>query len=120
MLIPLSEALNSYKKAIEFDTKKDIYEEIFVKLNYERNIYYNAAVEAFNAKNYKLAMQDFGNAAHMFDIANVSDTTSLLNAAYCAGLAKEPDMAKQYYVALLKGNYKSPNVYMALSDVYRH
>jgi Flp pilus assembly protein TadD len=116
---PLAEALTSYQKAIEFDTKKDIYEEIFVKLNYQRNVYYNAAVEAFNAKNYKLAMTDFGNAAQMFEIAKVSDTTSLLNAAYCAGLAKEPEMAKQYYLALLKGNYKSPNLYMALSDVYR-
>ncbi|MCK9219131.1 MAG: tetratricopeptide repeat protein [Bacteroidales bacterium] len=116
---PLKKALESYKNAIEFDTKKEYYDDIFAKLNWQRNNYYNSGVEAYNKRDYKEAMKAFSNGADVIDLAKVSDTLSLLNAATCAALANEREFAKEYYIRLLKGNYKSPALFMALSDVYR-
>lgn len=116
---PLTVALESYKKAIEYDTKKEYFEDIFAKLNWQRNNYYNAGVEAYNQRQYKDAMLNFGKGAEVIELANVTDTLSLMNAATCASLANEKDFAKQYYIKLLKGNYKSPALFITLSDIYR-
>jgi hypothetical protein len=116
---PLKVSLDSYKKAIELDTKKEYYDDIVAKLNWQRNNYFNVAVDEYNKKNYKIAMENFANGADVIAIANVSDTAALLNAAYCANLATQPEMSKKYYEQLLKGGYKSPSVYVQLSDIYR-
>jgi Tfp pilus assembly protein PilF len=116
---PLAKALASYAKSIEFDTKKDYYEDILAKLNWARNNYYNAAVENYNNKLYKDAMDNFGKAAEVMEQAKVSDTLSLLNAATCAALANDKESSKEFYLKLLKANYKTPNVYISLSDIYR-
>ena len=116
---PLTISLDSYKKAIEYDPKQKYYEDILAKLNWQRNNYYNAGVESFNQRNYKDAMLNFGKGADVIEIANTSDTLSLMNAATCAQLANEKDYAKQYYLKLLKGNYKSASLYISLADIYR-
>ncbi len=116
---PLTKALDSYRKAIEFDPKKEYYDDILAKLNWQRNNYYNLAVENYNNKQYKDAMNNFGNGAEVLELANVSDTLGLLNAATCASLANEKEASKQYYLKLLKANYKSQALYITLSDVYR-
>lgn len=116
---PLTISLDSYKKAIEFDPKQKYYEDIMAKLNWQRNNYYNAGVEAFNQRQYKEAMENFGKGAEVIEIANVSDTLSLMNAATCAQLANERESAKQYFLKLLKGNYKSASLYVSLADIYR-
>ncbi len=116
---PLIKSLESYRKAIEFDTKKDYYEDIIAKLNWQRNNYYNTAVENYNNKLYKDAMINFGRGAEVLELAKISDTISLLNAATCASLADEKAASKEYYIKLLKANYKSPTVYVTLSDIYR-
>ncbi len=117
---PITKALDSYKKANEYDTKKEYTEDIFQKLNWQRNNYFNAAVDAYNKKSYKEAMQDFENAAAALSIVNVPDTLSLFYAAACAGLANDKEKAKQYFIQLIKLNYNSPAVYIALSDIYRN
>lgn len=116
---PLSKALESYRKAIEFDPKKEYYDDILAKLNWQRNNYYNLAVENYNNKLYKDAMLNFGKGADVMELAKVSDTLSLLNAATCASLANEKEASKEYYLKLLKANYKSTAVYITLSDIYR-
>jgi Tfp pilus assembly protein PilF len=116
---PLSKALESYRKSIEFDPKKEYYDDILAKLNWQRNNYYNAAVDNYNNKLYKDAMINFGKGAEVMELANVADTISILNAATCASLANEKDASKEYYIKLLKANYKSPVVYITLSDIYR-
>ncbi|MCX6266457.1 MAG: hypothetical protein NTW16_03760, partial [Bacteroidetes bacterium] len=109
---PLAKALESYRKAIELDTKKDYYNDILSKLDWQRNSYYTTAVENYNNKLYKDAMINFGKGAEVMELANVSDTLSMLNAATCASLANEKEASKQYYIKLLKANYKSPVVYI--------
>ncbi|MCX6305544.1 MAG: hypothetical protein NT040_11300 [Bacteroidetes bacterium] len=116
---PLPKALESYRKSIEFDTKKEYYDDILAKLNWQRNNYYNTAVENYNNKLYKDAMLNFGRGAEVLELANVSDTISILNAATCASLANEKEASKKYYIKLLKANYKSPVVFITLSDIYR-
>jgi Tfp pilus assembly protein PilF len=116
---PLPKALESYKKSIEFDPKKEYYEDILAKLNWQRNNYYNTAVENYNNKLYKDAMLNFARGAEVMELANVSDTIALLNAATCASLANEKEASKQYYIKLLKSDYKSPVAYITLSDIYR-
>jgi tetratricopeptide (TPR) repeat protein len=116
---PLAKAMESYRNAVEFDPKKEYYEDILAKLNWQRNNYYNAAVEYYNQRDYKAAMLSFANGADVIEVANISDTLSLLNAATCASLANEQDYARKYYEKLLKGGYKSPAIYMSISDIYR-
>jgi hypothetical protein len=116
---PLQKALDAYKKAIEYDVKKDYYEEIFAKLNWQRNNYFNAAVDSYNKKSYKDAMLGFENAANALSLANVADTVSLFYAAACANLASEKGKQKQYYIDLLKGGAKSIVIYASLADIYR-
>ena len=116
---PLPKALESYRKSIEFDPKKEYYDDILVKLNWQRNNYYNTAVDNYNNKLYKDAMINFGKGADVMEVAKVADTISILNAATCASLANDKDASKEYYVKLLKANYKSPVVYITLSDIYR-
>lgn len=116
---PLTKALESYKKAVEFDTKKEYYDDIVAKLNWQRNNYYNTAVDNYNKKLFKEAMVNFSKGADVLEMANVPDTVSLLNAATCASLANEKESAKNLYVKLLKLNYKSPQVFITISDIYR-
>jgi hypothetical protein len=116
---PLQKALDSYKKAIEYDPKKDYYEDIFAKLNWQHNNYFNAGVDSYNKKAYKDAMLDFENAANVLSIAKVTDTVSLFYAAVNANLAGEKAKQKQYYIELLKDNAKSIGIYASLSDLYR-
>lgn len=116
---PLTKALESYKKAVEFDPKKEYFDDIFAKLNFQRNSYYNIGVDEYNKKNYKEAMLNFGKGAEVLELVNVSDTISILNAATCASLANDKEASKGYYIKLLKANYKSPVLFMTISDIYR-
>lgn len=116
---PLNKAFESYYYANKYDTKKDYYEDIFAKLNWLRNNYFNAAVDSYNKKAYKDAMTGFENAASALSLANVSDTVSLFYAAACANLTGEKGKQKQYYTDLLNGGAKSIVIYVSLADIYR-
>ena len=116
---PLAKALSSYEKAMEYDPKKEFFEDIFAKLNWERNNLYNIAVDAYNKQDFTKAMKSFANAADVIAISGIADTVALLNTAYCATLAKDYETAKKYYIKLLEQNYKSPALYVSLSDLYR-
>jgi hypothetical protein len=120
---PLGKALESYKKALEFDSKtdyskKEFYGDILGKLDGQYRTFFDSAFSKFNKKNYAEAMIDFGKSAEVLATVNITDTLSLLNGAYCAGLANDRESAKGFYLKLLKGNYKSANLYGGLSDIY--
>jgi hypothetical protein len=115
----LQQALDSYKKATEFDQKKEFTEDIFAKVNWQRNNYFNQAVDNYNKKKYTEAMLAFEYGANALSSINIMDTISLFYAAACAGLANDQVKAKQYYVDLLKQGAKSSSIYISLSDIYR-
>jgi tetratricopeptide (TPR) repeat protein len=116
---PLKQAFDSYKKAYEFDQKKEYIEEISSKVNWLRNNSFNQAVEYYNNKFYREAMLAFENGATALESINISDTLSLFYAAACAGLAGEKTNAKQDYIKLLKQNAKSITIYISLAELYR-
>lgn len=116
---PVPKALESYKNAVSFDPKKEYYDEIFAKVNWMRDQYYNKAVDNYNNKDFKSAMENFGRSADVLEIVNFKDTTSLLNAAACATLADEKESAIVYYKKLINANYKTANLFVSMSDTYR-
>jgi tetratricopeptide (TPR) repeat protein len=118
-----SKTLDSYKKSLEFDPKKklqdkEFYNEILFKLDLQYRKFFDSAISKYNKKDFKEAMNNFGKSAEVLEPVNITDTLSLLNAALCAGLANEKAAEKGYYLKLLNGNYKSPNIYSTLSDIY--
>ena len=116
---PIQKALEAYQKAIELDPKKEFYDDIFAKLNWQRNNFFNAAADCYNKKAYKDAMLNFEKAASTLAITKVADTLSLFYAAACASLAGEKAKSKQYYIELLNGGAKSVAIYASLADAYR-
>ena len=120
---PLPKALDSYKKSLEFDAKKELakkefYGEIFLRLDKQYRMFFDSAISKYNKKDFKAAMVNFGKSADVYDAMGITDTLSLLNGAIMAGFAKEKESEKGFYLRLLKGNYKSPSVYSLLSDIY--
>jgi len=116
---PMQNAMDSYKKAIEFDPKKDYFDEIYAKLNTERNKFFDVAADNFNKKNYTDAMNNFEKAAQALSVTNIPDTASLFYAAASASMAERRDKAKEFYIELIKANAKSVAIYSSLADFYR-
>ena len=56
---PLTEAVNSYKKALELDDKNRFGKSVKIKLTLLINDLTNQAVEAFNAEDFKKALLSF-------------------------------------------------------------
>lgn len=122
---PVTKALESYKKALEVDPKKEMekkeyYGDIANKLYSLYKVYFDSALNCYNRKDYSAAMSNFGQSALMLEPIGSTDTLSLLNAALCAGpnYADQKGEAKKYYIKLINGNYKSPAVFADLSAIY--
>jgi tetratricopeptide (TPR) repeat protein len=116
---PLQQALDSYKKATALDGNGEYKDNIFTKVSWLRNSYYNQAVSNYNDKHYKEAMLAFEKSAAALETINVPDTTSLYYAAGCAELADDKAKAKQLYIELVKQNARSISIYISLADIYR-
>lgn len=116
---PLGKALESYKKATEFDTKKEFTEDIFLKVKWQRDKYFNQAVDYYQKKQFADAMLAFDKSAAALISINIPDTVSLFYAAACANLANNREKQKKYYIDLLKYKAKSVAIYASLSDIYR-
>jgi tetratricopeptide (TPR) repeat protein len=116
---PLQKALDSYKKAVVLDTKQEYKDDIFNKINWLRNAYYNLAVDNYNKQSYKEAMLAFASGASALGAISVPDTISWYYAAACAGMAGEKALARQYFTELLRQNARSITIYVTLADNYR-
>ncbi|MCX6285825.1 MAG: hypothetical protein NTY96_01750 [Bacteroidetes bacterium] len=116
---PLTKALESYKKATQYDEKREFAEDIFQKVNWQRNTYFNQAVDYYGKKDYKSAMMSFDHSYSALGAINIPDTLSLFYAATCATMANERIQAKTYFIDLLKLKAKSVNIYVSLSELYR-
>ncbi len=118
-----TKAMESYKKSLEFDPKKEMqkkeyYGEIATRIDLQYRNFFDQAIARYNEKDFKAAMTNFGRSAEVLEVIGMTDTLSLLNAALCAGMANERGSARDYYLKLLQGNYKSPSLYSSLSDIY--
>ncbi len=122
---PLTVALDSYKKALELDTKKKNSNSLKIKLTLLTNDLTNQAVEAFQNENYKKALSSF---EQVLDIQNIDvikadnpdavDTVIIFNTGLAAYNAEDYDKAIKYYGEAAKYGYNGARTYGLLSNAY--
>ncbi len=122
---PLTEAVNSYKKALELDTKNRIAKSVKIKLTLLVNDLTNQAVESFNAENYDKALQSF---EQILDVQNIPvmkednpsavDTIIIFNAGLAAFNAGNYNKSIQYYKEAAKHGYNEGRTYQLLSQAH--
>jgi len=122
---PLSEALNSYKKALQLDTKGRNSNSILIKLTLMENDFMNQAVDAFNNEDYNKALTSFEQILDMKqlpvfqkDNKNAVDTVIIFNAGLAAFNAENYNKAIQYYKEAAKYGYNGGRTYSLLSKSY--
>lgn len=123
---PLSEALKSYKKALELDDKGRFENSVKVKLTLLTNDLTNQAVEAFNDENYPLALQSFEQILDVQEIdiikrdnPEVVDTVIIFNAGLAAYNAENYDKAIEYYREAAKYGYNEARTYSLIANTYQ-
>lgn len=123
---PLTEALNSYKKALELDESKKSGNSVKIKLTLLTNDLTNQAVQAFQDEDYKKALMSF---EQILDIQNIDivkaddptgvDTVILFNSGLAAFNAEDYDKAIKYYGEAAKYGYNGARSYSLLSSAYQ-
>lgn len=123
---PLTEALKSYKKALELDDKGRFENSVKVKLTLLTNDLTNQAVEAFNNENYNQALKSF---EQILDVQNIDiikkdnpeavDTVIIFNAGLAAYNAENYDKAIEYYKEAAKYGYNEARTYSLIANAYQ-
>jgi len=122
---PLSEALKSYKKALELDDKNRFGKSVKIKLTLLVNDLTNQAVEAFNADNYSKALLSFEQILELQEIPVIKaddpgaiDTIIIFNAGLAAYNAEKYGKAIEYYGTAAKYGYNEGRTYQLLSKAH--
>lgn len=122
---PLTEALNSYKKALELDTKDKFSKSVKIKLTLLTNDLTNYAVNRFQENDYEGALKAFEQILEIEQIDIVKqdnpgaiDTVILFNAGLAAYNAKNFEKAVKYYGDAAKYGYNGARSYSLVSDSY--
>jgi len=123
---PLTNALNSYKKAIELDDKGKFDNSLKVKCTLLTNNLTNQAVDAFKNENYKLALRSFEQILEIQDIDIIKqdnpvsiDTVIIYNAGLAAYNAEDYDKAIKYFGEASQYGYGEANTYNLISNSYK-
>ena len=122
---PLTEALKSYKKALELDDKGRFSKSVKIKLTLLTNDLTNQAVESFNAENYDRALLSFEQILELQEIAIMKadnpegiDTIIVFNAGLAAFNAENYAKAIKYYNEAAKHGYNEGRTYQLLSKAH--
>lgn len=123
---PLSEALSSYKKALELDDKDKYSNNIKVKLTLLTNDLTGQAVEAFNKENYSKALESFENILNIQDLPvinadnpNAVDTVIMFNAGLAAYNAEKYEKAIEHLSEAAKYGYNGARTYSLIANAYQ-
>jgi tetratricopeptide (TPR) repeat protein len=123
---PLTEALNSYKKALDLDEGGKFANSIKVKLTLLTNDLTNQAVEAFNQENYDKALRSFEQILELQDIPliaqdnpGVIDTVIIFNAGLAAYNAENYDKAIEFYRQAAETGYNEARTYSLIANAYQ-
>ncbi len=123
---PLSEALSSYKKALELDEKGRFENSSKVKLTLLTNDFTNQAVDAFEEQNYEKALESFENILEINEIdiieqdnPGVVDTVIIFNAGLAAYNAEDYDKAIDYYGEAAEYGYNGARTYSLMANAYQ-
>jgi tetratricopeptide (TPR) repeat protein len=123
---PLTESLNSYKKALELDTKGANAKGIKIKLTLLTNDLTNQAVEAFQVENYEKALLSFQQVLEIQEIPVVKqdnpdavDTVIIFNSGLAAYNAENYETAIKYYKDAAKYGYNGARTYSLIAASYQ-
>ena len=111
-------AIQAFKKANEYDTKKKFTEEIMVNVDTIRQKLYDIGVEYFKQNKYTESMLAFEKSSTVYDIINKVDTAVLLTACVVAERAGRYDKVKDYNLAVMKAGGNSAEIYYNLGIAY--
>lgn len=122
---PLTEALKSYKKALELDDKGRFSKSVKIKLTLLTNDLTNQAVESFNAEKYDRALLSFEQILELQEIPVMKadnpggiDTIIVFNAGLAAFTAGDYAKAIKYYGEAAKHGYNEGRTYQLLSKAH--
>ncbi len=111
-------AIQAFKKANEYDTKKKFTEEIMVNVDTIRQKLYEVGVEYFKQNKYTESMLAFEKSSTVYDIINKVDTAVLLTACVAAERAGRYDKVKDYNIVVMKAGGNSADIYYSLGIAY--
>ncbi|MCK9618337.1 MAG: hypothetical protein M0R21_10950 [Lentimicrobiaceae bacterium] len=111
-------AYESYKKALELDTKKEYYSEIINNMMAVSEQFFNKGVEYYNNSAFSDAQKQFEEAINVNKTYGNTDTLSYFSAALCSELGGNIDKAIEYYQFLRSIKYKKPMIYSSLANLY--
>lgn len=123
---PLTEALNSYKKSLELDTKGSNEKSVKIKLTLLTNDLTNQAVNAFQVEDYNKALTSFEQIMEINNMPVVKsdnpdavDTVIIFNAALAAYNAENYKKAIDYYKESAKYGYNGAKTYSLIGASYQ-
>ena len=116
---PLAVAHDSYVKALELDEKGSYKEDINNNMRVISAKYYDQGVTYYNAQEFGKAALSFEKSYRVNGEVGVMDTTALYNAAIAAQTGEESDLATNYYKLLIELNFRNPQIYNSLSEIYK-
>ena len=123
---PLTEALNSYKKALELDPKGSNEKSVKIKLTLLTNDLTNQAVNAFQVENYNKALSSFEQIIEINNMPIVKsdnpdavDTVIIFNAGLAAYNGENYKKAIEYYRESAKYGYNGARTYSLISASYQ-
>lgn len=114
----LDEAIKSYEKTKELDTKEEFKEDIDKRLNILSSQFLNLGVDDYKEKRYAEALNDFEKSLHITSTyKKETDTLAMYNAALAAEKSGNIEKAKKYYQDIINVNYGGPKIYAMLSAI---
>lgn len=123
---PLTEALNSYKKALELDDRDKYGKSLKIKLTLLTNDLTNQAVQAFQDEDYNKALKSFEQILAIQDINIIKadspeavDTVILFNSGLAAYNAENYEKAIKYYREAAKYGYNGARTYSLIANSYQ-
>lgn len=120
----LDEAVLSFEKVFEYDTKKRFTKDATNGLLLVSGDVYNEGAKAFESQEYETAykyfmkMLDINELNNKFAKSANTDTSSLFAASMAANGAGMKDKAIQHFNELLDMGYKNASVYSSLTNIY--
>lgn len=123
---PLTEAFNSYTKAMDLDEKHAIDKSIKMNLVLLTNDLTNQAVQAFQEENYEKALSSFEQILTINEMPVIKadnpgsvDTVIIFNSALAAYNAEKYDIAVKYYKESAKHGYNGARTYSLMAAAYQ-
>ena len=123
---PLTEALESYKKALKLDDKEKFERSLNIKLKLLTNDLANQARDAFSNQNYDQALKSFEEILDIQDIDIIKednpdaiDTATIYNAGIIAYNAEKYDKAIKYLSEAARYGYGEAKSYSLIASSYQ-